>query len=47
MDLKLDWKYMKSKRLGSRAFGEIFLAKELATGEKVAVKVESNRTRHP
>ena len=47
MDLKLGGKYKMSKKLESGAFGEVFLAKELATGEEVAVKVESNRTRHP
>ena len=47
MDLKLGGKYKMSKKLGSRALGEVFLAKKLATGENVAVKVESNRTRHP
>ena len=36
-----------SKKHGSGAFGEVFLAKELATGEEVVVKVESNRTKHP
>ena len=35
------------KKLGSGAFGEVFVAKEIATGNEVAVKVESNRTRHP
>ena len=47
MDLKLGGKYKMSKKLGSGAFREVFLANELATGEEVAVKVESNRIRHP
>ena len=46
MDLKLGGKYKMSKKLRSGAFGEVFLSKELATGEEVAVKVDSNRTRH-
>ena len=47
MDLKLGGKYKMGKKLGSGAFGEVFMAKEIATGDEVAVKVESNRTRHP
>ena len=46
MDLKLGGKYKMSKKLGSGAFGEVSFAKELATGEEVAAKVEPNRTRH-
>ena len=30
IDLKLGGKYKMSKKLGSRAFGEVFLVKELA-----------------
>jgi serine/threonine protein kinase len=47
MDLKLGGKYKIGKKLGSGAFGEVFSATELASGEEVAIKVESNRTKHP
>ena len=46
MDLKLSRKYKMSKKLRSEAFWEVFLAKELATREEVAVKVDSNRARY-
>ena len=47
MDLKLGGKYKIGKKLGSGAFGEVFSAKETTTSEEVAIKVESNRTKHP
>ncbi|CAI2371866.1 unnamed protein product [Moneuplotes crassus] len=47
MDLKLGGKYKTGKKLGSGAFGEVFVAKETNTDEEVAIKVESNRTKHP
>jgi len=47
MNLKLGGKYKVGKKLGSGAFGEVFYAKDNATGEEVAIKVESNRTKHP
>lgn len=47
MDLKLGGKYKMGKKLGSGAFGEVYSATEVATGEEVAIKVESNRTKHP
>ena len=46
-DLKLGGKYKIGKKLGAGAFGEVYLAKDSATGEEVAVKIEDNRTRHP
>lgn len=36
------WKL--GKRLGSGQFGEVFVATDVCTGERVAVKLESNRT---
>lgn len=47
MDLKLGGKYKMGKKLGSGAFGEVFSATEINTGEEVAIKVENNRTKHP
>lgn len=47
MDLKLGGKYKMGKKLGSGAFGEVFSASEVNNGEEVAIKVESNRTKHP
>jgi casein kinase 1 epsilon len=47
MNLKLGGKYKVGKKLGSGAFGEVFYAKDTASGEEVAIKVESNNTKHP
>lgn len=45
--LKLGGKYKVGKKLGSGAFGEVFLATEINTGDEVALKIESNKTKHP
>ena len=47
MNLKLGGKYKLGKKLGEGAFGQVYVAKDNATGEEVAVKVEDNRTKHP
>jgi len=40
-------KYVLGKKIGSGAFGEIFLATNIQTGEKLAVKLEHRKTKHP
>lgn len=38
---------IKSKKVGSGSFGEIFKGKNVKTGEEVAIKMESNETTTP
>ena len=45
--LKLGGKYKIGKKLGSGAFGEVYLATDVKTGEEAALKIESNKTKHP
>ena len=39
-------KYKLIKKLGSGAFGEIFLANHVASDDKFAIKIELKRNRH-
>jgi serine/threonine protein kinase len=40
-------KYVLGKKIGSGAFGEIFIAQNRQTGENVAVKLEHRKAKHP
>jgi serine/threonine protein kinase len=40
-------KYKLGQKIGSGSFGDIYLATHLCTGEEVAIKLESVRTKHP
>ena len=46
-ELKLVHNYRLEKRIGSGAFGEIYLAKHITTHQSYAVKIEPVSTKHP
>lgn len=39
--------YCLGRKLGSGSFGDIYLAEHIQTGDSVAVKIESTKTKHP
>ncbi|KAI9292885.1 putative casein kinase I [Neoconidiobolus thromboides FSU 785] len=40
-------KYKLGKKIGSGSFGEIYIGVNCVSGEEIAIKVESNKARHP
>lgn len=47
MELRVGNKYRLGRKIGSGSFGDIFLGTDITTGEEVAVKLESVKTKHP
>jgi casein kinase 1/casein kinase I family protein HRR25 len=47
MDLRVNKKYRLSRKIGSGSFGDIYLGVNVTTGEEVAIKLESTKTKHP
>lgn len=47
MELRVGNKYRLGRKIGSGSFGDIFLGANITTGEEVAIKLESVKTRHP
>lgn len=47
MELRVGNKYRLGRKIGSGSFGDIFLGTDITTGEEVAVKLESIKTKHP
>ena len=47
LDLRVNDKYKLGKKIGSGSFGDIYEGTDVVTEEKVAIKLEMHRTRHP
>lgn len=47
MELRVGKKYRLGRKIGSGSFGDIYLGTNMTTGEEVAIKLESFKTKHP
>lgn len=47
MELRVGKKYRLGRKIGSGSFGDIYLGTNMTTGEEVAIKLESIKTKHP
>jgi serine/threonine protein kinase len=47
MELRVGKRYRLGRKIGSGSFGDIYLGTNMTTGEEVAIKLESVKTKHP
>ena len=47
MELRVGNKYRIRHKIGSGSFGDIYLGTDIHSGEDVAIKLESTKSRHP
>ena len=47
MELRVGKKYRLGRKIGSGSFGDIYHGTNLSTGEEVAIKLESLKSKHP
>jgi serine/threonine protein kinase len=47
IDIRVGSKYRLTKKVGSGSFGDIFIGVNVTSGEEVAIKLESVKSRHP
>jgi len=47
MELRVGNKYRLRHKIGSGSFGDIYLGTDIQSGEEVAIKLESIKSRHP
>ena len=47
MELRVGRKYRLGKKIGSGSFGDIYLGTNVTTGEEMAMKLESTKSKHP
>lgn len=46
-ELRVGKKYRLGRKIGSGSFGDIYLGTNMTTGEEVAIKLESVKSKHP
>jgi len=47
MELRVGGKYRLGRKVGSGSFGDIYIGSNVQTGEEVAIKLESIKSKHP
>ena len=47
MELRVGGKFRLGRKIGSGSFGDIYLSTNVQTGEEVAIKLESIKSKHP
>eukprot|EP00917_Polyrhabdina_sp_WS-2016_P011031 GHVP01024182.1.p1 GENE.GHVP01024182.1~~GHVP01024182.1.p1 ORF type:complete len:326 (+),score=33.03 GHVP01024182.1:23-1000(+) len=47
MEVRVGGKFRLGRKIGSGSFGDIYLGANLVTGDEVAIKLESIKTKHP
>uniref|UniRef100_A0A7S1EUT4 non-specific serine/threonine protein kinase n=1 Tax=Timspurckia oligopyrenoides TaxID=708627 RepID=A0A7S1EUT4_9RHOD len=47
LDLRVGGRWRLGRKIGSGSFGDIYLGTNVTTGEEVAIKLESTKTKHP
>ncbi|KAI8467469.1 MAG: serine/threonine kinase [Monoraphidium minutum] len=47
MDIRIGGRYRLGRKIGGGSFGDIYLGTNIQTGEEVAIKLESIKTKHP
>jgi serine/threonine protein kinase len=47
MELRVGGKYRLGRKIGSGSFGDIYLGTNVQSGEEVAIKLESVKSKHP
>ncbi|KIZ00217.1 Casein kinase I isoform delta [Monoraphidium neglectum] len=47
LDIRIGGRYRLGRKIGGGSFGDIYLGTNIQTGEEVAIKLESVKTKHP
>jgi len=47
MELRVGGKFRLGRKIGSGSFGDIYIGTHVQSGEEVAIKLESIKSKHP